>query len=56
MIVVCNETKMAELLEKHIAELGEAGSKLVNFEHRRARRRPSSLPLSQSGYTTPCIA
>jgi len=30
MIVVCNETKMAEMLEKHIAERGEASPFLVN--------------------------
>lgn len=30
MIVVCNDTKMAELLEKHIAEFGEAGPWLQN--------------------------
>lgn len=30
MIVVCNETKMAEMLEKHIAERGEATPWLVN--------------------------
>ncbi len=30
MIVVCNETKMAEMLEKHIAERGEASPWLVN--------------------------
>jgi len=30
MIVVCNDTKMAEVLEKHIAEFGEAGPDLEN--------------------------
>ena len=30
MIVVCNETKMAEMLEKHIAESGEATPWLIN--------------------------
>lgn len=30
MIVVCNETKMAEMLEKHIAERGEATPWLLN--------------------------
>ena len=30
MIVVCNDTKMAELLEKHVAEYGEAGEELRN--------------------------
>jgi type III restriction enzyme len=30
MIVVCNETKMAEMLEKHIAQRGEASPALVN--------------------------
>lgn len=30
MIVVCNETKMAALLEKHIAQMGEASPLLVN--------------------------
>lgn len=30
MIVVCNDTKMAEILDKHVAEKGEAGAKLVN--------------------------
>jgi len=33
MIVVCNETKMAEMLEKHIAERGEASPALVNKPH-----------------------
>jgi len=30
MIVVCNDTKMAQILEKHVAELGEAGPWLQN--------------------------
>jgi type III restriction enzyme len=30
MIVVCNDTKMAELLDTHIAKLGEAGEELRN--------------------------
>lgn len=30
LIVVCNDTKMAQILEKHIAELGEAGPWLQN--------------------------
>jgi type III restriction enzyme len=30
MIVVCNDTKMAQILEKHIAEIGEAGPWLQN--------------------------
>jgi type III restriction enzyme len=32
MIVVCNDTKMAELLDKHIAQFGEAGEKLRNHD------------------------
>lgn len=32
MIVVCNDTNMAKLLERHIADLGEAGPELVNSD------------------------
>jgi type III restriction enzyme len=33
MTVVCNDTKMAELLERHIAEFGEAGPWLENRDN-----------------------
>ena len=42
MIVVCNETKMAEILEKHIAEMGEAGPLLENREGPRVTRDESA--------------
>ncbi len=43
MIVVCNETKMAEMLEKHIAERGEAGPGLVNNPDGGRNDRPDRL-------------
>lgn len=32
MIIVCNDTRMAEMLERHIAKLAEAGRHLVNID------------------------
>ncbi len=43
MIVVCNETKMAEMLEKHIAERGEAGPWLENRDGRATVHRADRL-------------
>jgi type III restriction enzyme len=48
MIVVCNETKMAELLEKHVAEIGEAGSKLVNRDRNQVTIRIDTKLLSDA--------
>jgi type III restriction enzyme len=43
MIVVCNDTKMAELLEKHVAEYGEAGEELRNNGRQATLRIDSKL-------------
>lgn len=48
MIVVCHETKMAELLAKHIAELGEAGPELQNNGHGQVTVRIDSRLLEQA--------
>src|SRR5439155_21093701 len=48
MIVVCNETKMAEILEKHIAEMGEAGPLLENREGPRVTVRIDSRLLEEA--------
>jgi type III restriction enzyme len=48
MIVVCNETKMAEILEKHVAELGEAGPELVNKDGFRPTVRIDSKLLADA--------
>src|SRR5205823_2900527 len=48
MIVVCNDTRMAELLEKHVAEMGEAGSKLVNSNRQQVTIRIDSKLLSDA--------
>jgi type III restriction enzyme len=48
MIVVCNDTMMAELLEKHIAEFGEAGPELENRQDRTLTVRIDSRLLEQA--------
>lgn len=48
MTVVCADTKMAELLEKHIAEFGEAGPRLQNRNGERYTVRIDSKLLEQA--------
>lgn len=48
MIVVCNETKMAELLTKHIADMGEASPELVNRDGHQVTVRIDSRLLDQA--------
>jgi type III restriction enzyme len=48
MTVVCNDTKMAELLEKHIAEFGEAGPWLENRDGERHTIRIDSKLLDKA--------
>lgn len=48
MIVVCAETKMAEILEKHIAEMGEAGPELVNKDGQQVTVRIDSKLLAEA--------
>jgi type III restriction enzyme len=50
IIVVCSETKMAELLEKHIGELGEAGPELENQNGRGVTVRIDSRLLEQAEF------
>jgi type III restriction enzyme len=48
IIVVCNDTKMAQLLEKHVAELGEAGPRLVNRDGQQVTVRIDSKLLGDA--------
>ena len=48
MIVVCNDTKMAEVLEKHIAVFGEAGPDLENSGGRNVTYRIDSRLLDEA--------
>jgi type III restriction enzyme len=48
LIVVCNETKMAELLAKHIAEMGEAGPELENRDGQQVTVRIDSRLLEEA--------
>lgn len=52
MIVVCHDTRMADLLERHIAMLGEAGPQLVNTPtegQRTVRIDSDALAKAESG-------
>jgi type III restriction enzyme len=48
MIVICNDTKMSEILEKHIAEKGEAGPELVTRDGRQPTVRIDSKLLDEA--------
>jgi type III restriction enzyme len=48
IIVVCNDTKMAEILEKHIADMGEAGPELENTDDNRVTVRIDSKLLEEA--------